>query len=103
VLKQLWVIVRINCLFWNAIFLYFSIMSISVTPLLEQALKAFTYHQPVSLTKKNGERIGEGYILIMYGDVAFRMQDASPGRNSHFVSLCDIAEISVHEPGSHLS
>lgn len=73
------------------------------TPALEEALKAFTYHQRVSLTKKNGEHLGEGYILMMYGDVAFRMQDASPGHESHFVSVCDIAEISIHESESTFS
>lgn len=78
-------------------------MKNATTPALEQALKAFTYHQPVSLTKKDGEHIGEGYILIMYGDVAFRMQDVSPERDSHFVSICDIDEISVRETESSLS
>jgi hypothetical protein len=70
---------------------------------LEQALKAFTYHQPVSLTKKNGEHISEGFILIMYGDVAFRMQDIASGRDSHFVSISEIEEISVRETEASLS
>lgn len=69
----------------------------SQTPPLEQVLKAFTYHQPVSITKKDGVHLAEGYVLIMYGDVAFRMQDISPGNDSHFVSVSEIDEISVRE------
>jgi hypothetical protein len=72
-------------------------MTTPIRPTLEQALKAFTHHKLVSIRKKDGQRISPGYILIMYGDVAFRMQSASPELNSHFVSICDIEEIRVAE------
>lgn len=73
-------------------------MKRNTTPPLEQVLKAFTYHQLVSITKRDGERLAEGYILIMYGDVAFRIQNVSEDGASHFVSVAEIEEISVREP-----
>jgi hypothetical protein len=88
---------------WNKIFATSTTMKKNDSPSLELALKAFTFHQPVSLKKKNGEFISEGYILIMYGDVAFRMQDLSPNRDSHFVTISDIEEISVRETEPLLS
>ena len=78
-------------------FLLIRIMNKTSTPILEQALRAFTYHYAVKLIKTDGQQIAEGYILIMYGDVAFRIQDLSPGRESHFVSVCDIDQITIRE------
>jgi hypothetical protein len=72
-------------------------MRTPATPTLEQALKAFTYHEAISVRKKDGQCIAPGYIMIMYGDVAFRMQSKSPGLDSYFVSICDIDEILVNE------
>ena len=72
-------------------------MRTPIRPALEQALKAFTHHELVSIRKKDGQCISPGYILIMYGDVAFRMQSASPELDSHFVSISDIEEIQVTE------
>jgi hypothetical protein len=74
-----------------------ALMIKKTTPILEQALKAFTYHHAVTLTKTDGQQIAEGYILIMYGDVAFRIQDIPPGRDSHFVSVSDIDQITIRE------
>ena len=72
-------------------------------PTLEQALKAFTYHEAVSVRKKDGQCIAPGYIMIMYGDVAFRMQSKSPSLDSYFVSISDIEEILVAEEEPSLS
>ena len=80
----------------NAIF-QLSDMKNLVTSALEQALKAFTDHELVSIRKKDGQYISPGYILIMYGDVAFRMQSKSPDRSSHFVSISEIEEIVYEE------
>jgi hypothetical protein len=74
-----------------------------VTHALEQALKAFTYHAAISVRKKDGQLIAPGYIMIMYGDLAFRMQAKSPGVDSHFVSIADIEEILVNEEEVALS
>jgi hypothetical protein len=78
-------------------------MTNQTTPTLEQALKAFTYHEAVSIRKKDGQQMAPGYIMIMYGDVAFRMQSKAPGLDSYFVSICDIDEIVVNEEEPALS
>jgi hypothetical protein len=70
-------------------------MNTLAAPALEQALKAFTYHKAISVRKKDGQFIGSGYIMIMYGDIAFRMQGKAPDLDSHFVSIADIDEILV--------
>lgn len=64
---------------------------------LEKALKAFTYHQAVRIKKKDGEPIETGYIMIMYGDLAFRMQPKKDRGESQLVSISEIEEILVDE------
>jgi hypothetical protein len=70
-------------------------MSNPKTPILDQTLKAFTYHQAVSIRKKDGGKIDPGYIMIMYGNTSFRMQSKDQSRESHLISVGDIDEISV--------
>ncbi len=65
--------------------------------MLEQVLKAFSYHLPISITKKDGKTIASGYIMIMYGSTAFRMQEAGVHPESHFVSLAEIESIATEE------
>jgi hypothetical protein len=73
------------------------VMANSSLPVLEQVLKAFTYHQPITITKKDGKNLERGYIMIMYGNVGFRIQCAGDPA-SHFVSLAEIDSVSVGQP-----
>jgi hypothetical protein len=59
---------------------------------LETAIRAFHQHLRITLKLTNGKSIGPGHIIIMYGDVAFRMQEEK-SNESHFVRIDDVEQI----------
>lgn len=59
---------------------------------LETAIRAFNQHLPVTVKLTNGKHIGPGHIIIMYGDVAFRMQEEK-SNDSHFVRIAEVEDI----------
>jgi hypothetical protein len=59
---------------------------------LETAIRAFHQHIPITVKLASGKHIGPGHIVIMYGDVAFRMQEEkSP--ESHFIRIDEVEDI----------
>jgi hypothetical protein len=62
---------------------------------LEKIDEAFTRHQLISIRKINGEILEPGYIVIRYGDVAFRVQPKHLNFDSQFVRLSEIEDIYV--------
>ena len=66
-------------------------------PILEQALKAFTYHRPVTLHKKDATILSDVYVLIIYGDFACRIQSTNTPTQSQFITFLDIEEIAFAE------
>ena len=59
---------------------------------LETAIRAFHQHLTITIKLTNGKVIGPGHIVIMYGDVAFRMQEEK-SNESHFIRIDDVEEI----------
>jgi hypothetical protein len=63
-----------------------------VSDRMEKAVVAFNDHQVIRVVKKNGQLVGPGHIMIMYGEVAFRMQLISVNE-SCFIRMEEISEI----------
>ena len=63
----------------------------------EKAYQAFTDHKLVRILKTNEQLLEPGYIIIMYGDVAFRIQPKYLQHDSLFVRLSDIKDILFEE------
>jgi hypothetical protein len=59
---------------------------------LETAIRAFNQHLPITVKFPDGKHVGPGHIIIMYGDVAFRMQEEK-SQESHFIRIADVDEI----------
>jgi hypothetical protein len=59
---------------------------------LETAIQAFHQQLPITVKLNSGKSIGPGHIVIMYGDVAFRMQEEK-SNDSHFVRVNDVEMI----------
>jgi hypothetical protein len=59
---------------------------------LDRAIQAFNDHLPITVRKMNGEVFGPGYIMIMYGEIAFRIQLENVN-DSFFIRTEEIAEI----------
>jgi hypothetical protein len=57
----------------------------------ETALRAFAEHFPITIKLTDGKAIGPGYIVMMYGDIAFRMQEEND--SSHFVRVSEVNEL----------
>lgn len=62
--------------------------------LIEKVIRAFNDHQQIMVRKTDGKLLGPGHIMIMYGEVAFRMQ-IKDTNESHFVRIEDIDKIIV--------
>lgn len=62
---------------------------------LENVLHAFTDHLLISVRKHSGTLLGPGYIMIMYGEIAFRFQ-VNESNESHFVRMEEISDIITH-------
>lgn len=60
---------------------------------LEKANHAFTGHKLIRILKTNGQLLEPGFITIMYGDVAFRVQPSYVDHDSQFVRMDDIQDI----------
>jgi hypothetical protein len=62
-------------------------------PPLSKAVEAFTEHKLVKIRKFNGQLLKSGYITIMYGEVAFRMQPRLIHDESQFIRMDEIKDI----------
>jgi hypothetical protein len=60
---------------------------------LEKAQEAFTSRRAIRIRTLDGQLLETGYIMIMYGDVAFRIQPELAYHESQFVRLSEIADI----------
>ena len=60
---------------------------------IEKANEAFAGHKLIQIRKTNGQLMEPGFITIMYGDVAFRVQPSFMKHDSVFIRLDDIQEI----------
>lgn len=69
------------------------IKQLAIQP-IEKVIRAFNDHQQITVRKTNGQLLGPGHIMIMYGEVAFRMQ-LKDTNESHFVRIEEIDEIMV--------
>jgi hypothetical protein len=58
----------------------------------DHVIQAFNDHLPIVVRKVNGQVFGPGYIVIMYGEIAFRMQ-LRDTNDSFFIRMEDIQEI----------
>ncbi len=64
---------------------------------LEKANHAFADHRLIRILKNDGELLEPGFITIMYGDIAFRVQPSFQDRDSEFVRMADIRDILFEE------
>jgi hypothetical protein len=62
---------------------------------LQNVLQAFTDHLLISVRKQSGTVLGPGYIMIMYGEIAFRFQ-VNESNESHFIRMEEIGDIIIH-------
>lgn len=60
----------------------------------QTAMRAFSTNKPIIIKLKNGDTLGPGNIMIMYGQVAFRIK-LKVSNDSHFVSVSDVDEINI--------
>jgi hypothetical protein len=63
----------------------------------DKAMRAFTNRKLVRIRKLNGKLLEPGYIIIMYGDIAFRMQPRRSGHESQFIRMAEIKDIVIEE------
>ncbi|MFZ6014149.1 MAG: hypothetical protein ACOYXT_27655 [Bacteroidota bacterium] len=67
--------------------------------LIGKLRKAYQEKQEIVLRLSDGTKSEAGYILIMYGDVAFRFASSTPPPSSQdrsiFVVLADIKDVSL--------
>jgi hypothetical protein len=63
----------------------------------EKAYQAFADHKLVRILKHNDQLLEPGYIIIMYGDIAFRIQPKYLQHDSFFVRLAEIKDILFEE------
>lgn len=62
-----------------------------------KAIQAFTHRKLIRIKKINGKLLEPGYIIIMYGDIAFRMQPRHSGHESLFIRMAEIKDILFEE------
>ena len=62
-----------------------------------KAIQAFTHRKLVRIKKVNGKLLEPGYIIIMYGDIAFRMQPKRSSHESQFIRMAEIKDILFEE------
>jgi hypothetical protein len=64
---------------------------------LNRAIEAFTDHKMVSIQMADGKLLEPGYIIIMYGEIAFRIQPLQQSHESQFVRMSEIKDIILEE------
>ena len=59
----------------------------------DKALQAFTEHKLVRILTTNNDLLEAGYIVIMYGEVAFRIQPKHVKHESQFIRLEEVKDV----------
>ncbi len=67
---------------------------------LEKIHKAFADHKTIKIRKNNGQVLEPGYVMIMYGDIAFRIQPKQVRHESHFIRMDEVRDVVVEEAGN---
>ena len=65
---------------------------------IEKANQAFAGHKLIQIRKIDGQLLEPGFITIMYGDVAFRVQPSFMKHDSVFIRVDDIQDITFMTP-----
>jgi len=64
---------------------------------LSKAIEAFTDHKLIRIQMINGKLLEPGYIIIMYGEIAFRIQPRHESHESQFIRMAEIKDILLEE------
>jgi hypothetical protein len=71
--------------------------STTIEPPLAKAQEAFSKRQLIRVLKTNGQILEAGHIIIMYGDVAFRIQPELEDHDSQFIRVSEVSDIQFED------